>query len=305
MSKAPAVDSKVWFNSKPLSLKELEGKIVLYDFWTYSCVNCRRTIPYLKQWWKKYKDKGFLIIGIHTPEFDFERDPGNVQCAIRELGVEWPVVLDEYYENWENFNNHSWPAKYLADKNGAIVYAHFGEGKYTETEKAIQMMLKEKDRKLRLPELGIQKKYIGMCFPFTPEIYCGYQRGFLSNKGGFLYNKVKNYTPPKQIPQDSLALKGTFLAMRDYVQTDKTGAELMLRFRATEVNVVLNPLVGNTVVDVLHSGKFLKELSVEKGTMYNLIKSNKAEDGIISIRLKTGAIRAYAFTFSGRTEYIK
>lgn len=305
MSKAPALAGKVWFNSKPLTPKDLEGKIVLYDFWTYSSVSCRRTIPYLKRWWTKYKDHGFIIIGIHTPEFEFEKDPKNVKRAVRELGVDWPVVMDNHYENWKNFNNRYWPAKYLTDKNGGIVYTHFGEGKSTETEKVIQMMLMEHDRKLRLPDLEIEIKSIGICFPFTPKLYCGYQRSFLSNAGGYLYNRVKNYIPPKQIPQDNIALKGKFLATRGYVQSEAPGAELMLRFRATEVNLVMDSAEQGTVVEVFHDGKLLKELSVNKGTLYNLLKSRSSESGIIVVKQKRGKFRAYAFTFSGSAEELK
>lgn len=131
---SPEIVGDVWLGSKPFTKEDLKGKLVLVDFWTYSCVNCLRTIPYLKMWRDEYKDKGFLIIGIHTPEFDFEKNPKNVEKAIKDLGVGWPVVMDNEYINWNNFANHYWPAKYLVDKTGKIVYTHFGEGAYGETE---------------------------------------------------------------------------------------------------------------------------------------------------------------------------
>ena len=167
---APYITGDTWIHSRALLPNDLKGKVVLVDFWTYSCVNCQKTLPYLKKWWEKYKDKNFLIIGIHTPEFEFEKDKSNVERAAHELGVFWPIVLDNDYVNWNNFANKYWPAKYLVDENGYIVYTHFGEGEYEKTEKAIQSLLKNiKKEHLRKTEKE-KHTHHGVCFRPTPEL---------------------------------------------------------------------------------------------------------------------------------------
>ena len=132
-----------WLNSSPLTLSTLRGKVVLVDFWTYSCVNCIRTLPYLKAWYAKYQADGFVIIGVHSPEFAFEHDMGNVTQAVKDFGIAYPVVLDNNFSIWNAYHNQYWPAKYLVDKSGHLRYVHFGEGGYAEEEHAIQVLLKE------------------------------------------------------------------------------------------------------------------------------------------------------------------
>ena len=133
-----------WVNSRPLALQELRGKVVLVDFWTFSCINCQRTIPVLRTWWQRYQAAGLVIVGVHSPEFDFEKDPGNVRRAVKELGVEWPVALDPNMATWNAYQNQYWPAEYLIDKQGFVRHTHFGEGEYDVTEQAIRTLLGEK-----------------------------------------------------------------------------------------------------------------------------------------------------------------
>ncbi|MBN3804029.1 thioredoxin family protein [Paraburkholderia sp. Ac-20336] len=133
-----------WLNSEPLKLQQLRGKVVLVDFWTYSCINCANTLPYVKSWNQKYKDQGLTVIGVHTPEYPFERDTGNVKTAIKRLGISYPVAQDNQYATWNAYNNQYWPAFYLIDKKGQIVYSHFGEGDYAQTEAKIQALLARK-----------------------------------------------------------------------------------------------------------------------------------------------------------------
>ncbi|MCC8392706.1 thioredoxin family protein [Paraburkholderia sp. MMS20-SJTR3] len=151
---APQVDASTapeftgisqWLNSEPLKLQQLRGKVVLVDFWTYSCINCANTLPYVKSWNQKYKDQGLTVIGVHTPEYPFERDTGNVKTAIKRLGITYPVAQDNQYATWNAYNNQYWPAFYLIDKKGRIVYSHFGEGEYAQTEAKIQALLAQKD----------------------------------------------------------------------------------------------------------------------------------------------------------------
>jgi thiol-disulfide isomerase/thioredoxin len=133
-----------WLNSPPLSLKALRGKVVLVDFWTYSCINCINTLPYVKQWHEKYKDQGLVIVGVHTPEYPFEKSTANVQTALKRFDIRYPVALDNSYGTWSAFHNQYWPATYLIDAEGRIVYQHFGEGRYAETEAAIRKLLTER-----------------------------------------------------------------------------------------------------------------------------------------------------------------
>lgn len=130
-----------WLNSEPLTMKSLRGKVVLVDFWTYTCINCIRTLPYVTGWHRKYKDKGLVVVGVHTPEFPFERSTDNVRKAIGRFGIQYPVAQDNSYATWEAYRNQYWPAVYLIDKQGRVVYSHFGEGRYEETEAAIQRLL--------------------------------------------------------------------------------------------------------------------------------------------------------------------
>jgi|SRR5690606_26167185 len=134
-----------WLNSEPLTMQQLKGKVVLVDFWTYSCINCIRTLPHVKSWYDKYKDQGLVVIGVHTPEYPFERSTGNVQSAIKRLGIPYPVAQDNQYATWKAYNNRYWPAVYLSNKKGRIVYQHFGEGSYQETEATIRALLAEPD----------------------------------------------------------------------------------------------------------------------------------------------------------------
>jgi thiol-disulfide isomerase/thioredoxin len=132
-----------WLNSEPLTLKQLKGKVVLVDFWTYTCINCIRTLPYVKRWHEKYKDQGLVVIGMHTPEFPYERKTENVMEALKRFDIKYPVAQDNGYATWEAYNNRYWPATYLINKKGQVVYTHFGEGRYEETENAIRALLAE------------------------------------------------------------------------------------------------------------------------------------------------------------------
>jgi thiol-disulfide isomerase/thioredoxin len=309
MPEAPKLTGETWFNTEPLTNDQLKGRVVLYDFWTYSCVNCLRTIPVLKDWWAKYKDMGFVMIGIHTPEFDFEKDPKNVEQALKDLGITWPVVMDNDFKNWNNFANQYWPAKYLANQNSEIVYTHFGEGNYKETEEAIQELLGNKEL---MPAVESKEHGHGnVCFIASPEIYCGYGRGELSNHEGYAMDRLGNYEKPQAIKQDSIGLAGKFIAMPEYVESTDDKSTLFLNFRGTEVNLVMASTEDEAIVEITMSGHPLPkkihgkdvndkgEVRVSKSQLFNLIKDVTLVEGILEIKAKKGAFRAYAFTFSG------
>lgn len=305
----PDIVGDTWFNSPPLARDDLRGRIVLADFWTYSCINCLRTLPFLREWWARYRDEGFVLLGIHAPEFEFEKQVENVGRAVEELGVTWPVVLDNDYVNWHNFANHYWPAKYLSNSEGRIVYEHFGEGQYSRTERKIQELLRSEQGFESLPEVVTEP--VKSCVKATPELYCGYTRGRLANSSGFVYEADADYMAPKKIPVDTIALEGRFKATREYVQSSEPGSTVLLAFSATEVNMVLDApadearirvLLGDEVApsdiagaDVGHAG----QVAVTEPRMYNLLKADHPVEGVLAAQALEGTLRAYAFTFSG------
>lgn len=305
MIHAPNLVGDEWINVKrPLGLEDIKEKVVLYDFWTYSCLNCINTLPYIKKWWEKYKGKNFLIIGIHTPEFEFEKDYEKVRKAVLELGISWPVVLDNQYLNWSNFANHFWPAKYLTDVNRRIVYEHFGEGRYVETENAIRKLLGLEQIKKKE-----ERKQGKVCLLSTPEIYLGYQRGNLSFPEKFIIDKETDYVKPRDVEPDSVALDGKFISRKEFLFSKSKGSIILLHFSASKANLVcgsknkakLRVIVNNQKVDSLIRGRDLNqndEVLVDSYKMYELIDSNFPLSGVMEIILEEGEFESYAFTFS-------
>lgn len=280
------------------------------DFFTYSCVNCRRTLPYLKDWWAKYKDCGLLIIGIHTPEFEFEKNSGNVETALMDLGVTWPVLLDNDYINWRAFANRYWPAKYLFNQGGELIYTHFGEGEYRKTEETIRQLLNSGSSSAGAATETSEHEHGEVCFIPTPETYCGFARGRLFEQN-YNPNSVFDYWAPTHLPQDGLALKGSFLAKEEFVESRAPGASILINFQGTEVNLVLSAASNTTKIALKLDEKNLNqnalgrdvnlegEVEVKKPRMYNLIKSNTPLNGVLKVEAVEGNFRAYAFTFSG------
>ncbi len=308
----PRIEGHIWIGENPMLLDNLSGKVVLIDFWTYSSVNCRRTIPYLQEWHEKYKDENLIIISIHTPEFEFEQNPKNVENAIRELGITWPVLLDNDYANWDNFENDTWPALYLVDKDGNIVYSHFGEGTYEETEEKIRELLgiQGKDSSGDSGEHSHGKS----CSTPSPETYCGYLRGTTGNELGFTEEEEDIYQAPDASREGEIILEGAFFSSPEYAESREEGATLSLSFHATEINLVLAADVGGAEVEILLDDFPLvgdvrgtdvdteSRVAVNRPGVYNLIKSKDVIDGVIKIRAHEGNFRAYVFTFSGCAE---
>lgn len=304
-----------WLNSEPLQMSQLlsEGKIVLVDFWTYSCINCIRTLSHLVDWDKKYRQHGLVIVGVHTPEFDFEREKTNVQKAIDNFKIEYPVVMDSDYKIWNLYTNHYWPRKLLVGPDGKIVYDHAGEGAYSETKTVIR-------RLLRLPEsesTDIGEGSGGICYPTTGELYLGYERGVLGNKGGFHYDQTANYVLDKADRRDIFYLSGSWFAAKEHIEHPQAVSEfedfIQLNFSALSVNVVLSskggpyeillrledkPLGKGTAGDdvVVESGRSV--LMFDRDRMYNLIKSPEyLENKHLKLFVKSDQFRAFAFTF--------
>jgi cytochrome c biogenesis protein CcdA/thiol-disulfide isomerase/thioredoxin len=240
-----------WFNSPPLTNAQLKGKVVLIDFWTYSCINCLRTLPYLKAWDAKYRKDGLVIIGVHAPEFAFERDPANVEKAIADLGVRYPVALDNKYVLWNALHNQYWPAHYFVDAQGRIRYFHHGEGKYAMSERVIRQLLAEAGHapaggmataSASGAEAGAAFGEIG-----SPETYIGYARADrFASPGGLLRDKPKTYAgAPLELNQWSL--EGAWIDNRQSARSLAGGAKVSFRFHARDLHLVLGSASGKPV----------------------------------------------------------
>ncbi len=209
----PELAADAWINSPPLTVKSLRGKVILFDFWEYSCINCVRTLPYLKSWYERYHNYGLEIIGAHTPEFEFGKDKKNVEGAMRKLGVVWPVVLDNDYKIWSAWENSVWPREFLIDQAGIVVHDHSGEGGYQETEETIQKLLRKNNPDAKFPALMELVRDIDnpgrVCFRTSPEVYAGYERGTIGNPEGHKRGEVVEYAEPTtELEEDVLYVAG-------------------------------------------------------------------------------------------------
>ncbi len=296
-----------WFNSDPLTIKELKGKVVLVDFWTYSCINCQRTMPYLRDWHAKYKDKGLVILGIHSPEFAFERDEKNVAQAIEDFKLKYPIVQDNDFATWQAYDNRYWPAKYLIDKDGIIRYSHFGEGKYAETEKAIQDLLKETGQQVDARIENAPEKKAGE--RLTPETYLGSQRMLFLSKIDKAGNGTQNFTLDEQVTTDRFSFGGEWTVADEYSQAGKN-AVLNFNFNANKVFLVMRPgsikpgkvrvTIDGKEVDTTNAGVDVNNgtVTINKDTLYELIDlKGKNGNHLLKLEFQTPGIEAFAFTF--------
>jgi cytochrome c biogenesis protein CcdA/thiol-disulfide isomerase/thioredoxin len=298
-----------WFNTpgeRPLSLTELRGQVVLVDFWTYTCINCIRTFPYLKAWDERYRDRGLTIVGVHTPEFPFEREAGNVADAIEQNGIRYPVAQDNEYETWNAYANQYWPAKYLIDANGHVRYAHFGEGEYEETEAAIRELLAEAGRRPGATHAEARVETASR-FVTTPESYLGSVRADRFVNGPIATGTQSFAVPASGLAPDSLAYEGRWRVAPDGATAVKA-ARLHLAFGARRVFLVLGSNGGEPrQVRLLLDGKPLPQrlagTDVEGGIatirgerLYRLVELPRAERHVLSLRFEPG-ISGYAFTF--------
>lgn len=256
-----------WLNSAPLTPDSLRGKVVLVDFWEYTCVNCLRTLPYLKAWYERYHDKGFEIIGVHSPEFGFSSDRQNVASAAARLGVTWPIALDDDHTIWTRFNVASWPTADLFDQDGNLVELQVGEGNYPQTEAKIQALLKAKDPGVRLPPVMAllpQDSYDkpgAVCYPQTPETYVGPWRGVVVANAGAFDDPSQDsiYQDPGAPHRDgAIYLQGYWHATKDLqgMVSGGNNGYLLMHYRAIQVVSVLRPESGGSVrVNVTQDGK--------------------------------------------------
>lgn len=279
-----------WLNSKPLSMAEMRGKVVLIDFWTYTCINCLRTIPYLNKWKKKYGKDGLVIIGVHTPEFEFEKSVQNVKKAVKDLKIAYPVALDSDAGTWKAYDNECWPAKFLISKEGFVAYVHFGEGNYRETELRIQ------------EALGLKKKVekeepLAYLFDQSPETYAGHGRNMGLGSGMACDEKGCDvYIDPGKHEMNMIYPHGPWVQQREYLELEKTPGQLSYRFNAREVNVVIAPLKKKAKADVYIDGKKKGKLTIDHADRYNVFSNKKYKNAELSIVFHD-PVRVYAFTF--------
>ncbi|MFC8699117.1 cytochrome c biogenesis protein DipZ [Streptomyces parvus] len=294
---APPIEGiSSWFNTpgdKPVDLKSLRGKVTLIDFWTYSCINCQRAIPHLRDWERAYKDAGLRIIGVHSPEFAFEKNRSNVISGAKKLGVTWPVALDNDLTTWDNYRNRFWPAKYLIDARGTVRYFKFGEGQYDQTETMIRELLRQADPTVVLPE-PTGRAMDDLTAGRTPETYLSTLRirGYLGTP--LVDDKPAVYRFPKDpLPLNKLSLDGTWTAGYERF-TAGADARLAFSYRAKNANLVL---AGTGKVTVIVDGRTTKTIDVSGSpTLYRLTDDKDPRTARLELRLDEG-LEAYAFTF--------
>ena len=310
------VNPSGFINAEKFALRDLVGKkVILLDFWTYSCINCQRTIPYLNAWYEKYKDKGLVIVGMHTPEFDFEKKYDNVSAAVKKFGIQYPVVLDNDYGTWNAYGNRYWPHKYLIDIDGFVVYDHIGEGGYDLTERKIQEALEERmavlneqgkiEKTVAKPSNAPQVEFAKIK---SPETYFGSSRNrnFGSGQPGESGERV--FPVSAEIQKNLLYLSGGWNIGPEFVTSKDSGAKIIFRYDAKDVYLVASSADGARI-RVLRDGRELgaeagadassadSRASIKEERLYRLIRGADYGEHTIEIIIEQGSIRAFAFTF--------
>jgi cytochrome c biogenesis protein CcdA/thiol-disulfide isomerase/thioredoxin len=306
-----------WINSPPLTRSQLKGKVVVVDFWTYSCINCLRAVPYVEAWAEKYKNDGLVVVGVHTPEFAFEKDPANVAKAVADLKITYPVAIDSDYAIWKAFNNQYWPAHYFIDAKGEIRYHHFGEGKYDESEEVIQQLLREKNSSLQAsgfvqvnatgPEAAADFSNVA-----SPETYVGYSRAqSYASPQKIRDDKPQDYTAPARLTVNQWGLAGSWNVSGEHAQLVTAPGKVIFRFHARDLHLVLGPgkngqpIRFRVRIDGTPPGEDHGVDADGKGDgvvkeyrLYQLIRQKgKVEDRTFEIEFLDPGAQAFAFTF--------
>jgi thiol-disulfide isomerase/thioredoxin len=306
-----------WLNSPPLSVDQLRGKVVIVNFWTYSCINCLRTLPYLKTWSKKYRDQGLVVIGVHTPEFAFERGLGNVKRAAHDLGVDYPVAIDNKYAVWQAFGNQYWPAFYIVDATGHIRYHQFGEGNYDKSERVVRQLLAEAGHVSLPTPVGVPQAAGTQVASderdlLSTETYIGYKQadGFASPEK-VAPDALRTYTAPAELPLNTWSLQGPWTVSGDQAQAGAASGKISYRFHARDLHLVLAPAADGKPVrfrvtidgaapgashgtDVAADGSG----TIDSVRLYQLVRqAGKVDDHTFTIEFLDAGAKAYAFTF--------
>ncbi|HEX6702386.1 MAG TPA: cytochrome c biogenesis protein DipZ [Gaiellaceae bacterium] len=281
-----------WLNTpagRPLSLASLRGKVVLVDFWTYSCINCLRTLPHLEAWDRAYRKDGLVIVGVHTPEFAFEHVVSNVRGAAQRLGVRYPIAIDNRYGTWEAYGNQYWPAEYLIDRTGHVRHAHFGEGEYSRTEQLIRQLLAPRTAELAA---ATRERDTTPTDITTPESYLGYRRLDRYVGSPLVRDREASYRFPKHIGANELAYAGRWRVEGERIVAGR-GARLRLRYQARNVYLVL---AGNGHVQTSLDGRPARTVVVNGDRLYTLVSDPEEHEKLLELRFSPG-LAAYAFTF--------
>lgn len=282
--------NSAWFNSPPLTMEYLRGKVVLVQFGTFSCINWIRTLPHVAHWQKRYGDKEFVVVVVHTPEFEFEKDGGDVEAALKRIGIAYPVVQDNQFKTWNAYGNQYWPAAYLVDKTGRIVLTQFGEGNYRQMSQAIAKLVDADFSDSDAPA-EFDFSVIG-----TPEMYLGSNR----NGGAIVRSQSggagkRMYTPPDDIALNRFAFAGDWTVAGESATLTSDGGEIVLRFRAPKVNMVAGSLSPQTLT-VTVDGKPQAPVKIERSDMHVLYDGAGGEH-VLRVTIPDAGLIAYTFTF--------
>ena len=280
-----------WLNTeKPIVMTEQQGKVVLINFWTYSSINCINSLPHINKWYEEYKDQGLSLIGVHTPEFAFEKVTSNIESAIKRYAITYPVALDNNYKTWSAYKNQFWPAVYLIDKNGEIVYTHYGEGKYEETELAIRKLL------------GLEGEFTPPPTPsesesFASQIHLGITR--VSNFGGSetLSKDEQIYSFPKKLAKNKFALEGRWKFDSEAVSHTEGFGRIRLNFSASKVFMVAQSQEPTTI-KIYVDGKLHKGVTITDSDLYSLYDSSVGANHTMEIEFPRGGVEVYTLTFN-------
>lgn len=300
-----------WINTEPFTLEDHRGKVVLVDFWTYSCINCIRTLPYLVDWHDKYAEQGLVIVGVHTPEFEFEKSYDNVVAATEEHDIRYPVVQDNDYRTWRAYKNSYWPRKYLVDREGNIRYDHIGEGAYEETEAAIVELLNEiTSAEMEDSDVSVDPNLGQVGFGITGEVYAGYARGTMGSPEGYQPGQVVLYQEQQTHLPGKVYFSGPWLNQAEYMELQGTGS-VTIRYSGSVANVVLAS-ESNARVEVKLDGQPLTEttkgshVSLEEGQsfitvqdddLFNLVGKGAAPGDHTVTLSSDQSFQVYAYTF--------
>jgi len=279
-----------WINTKPLTMESLKGRVVLIDFWAYSCVNCLRTVPFIKRLNEKYARSGLVVIGIHSPEFSFEKDRANVEKAVKELGITYPVAMDSDLAMWREYANMYWPAQYIIGKDGYVEYVHFGEGEHSKTEAAVQEALGVK--------AGFEDEmYPTYMFDQSPETYVGFAKnsglgsGLACDKDG-----CNVYVDPGTHDRDIVYPNGQWEQEAEYLELKKGPGLLAYKFNARQANVVAGPVGKAVEAQIMMDGKLKEKVKIDSYKMYTVHDEKKYSEHDLVI-IFDGPVRVYAYTF--------
>lgn len=319
--RAPEI-GRAWLNSSPLSFRQLRGRVVLVDFWDYTCLNCIRTLPYVQTWHDRYRDKGLTVIGVHTPEFTFAQYESNVERAVRDFGLTYPIVIDSNYEIWKLFACRCWPTKYLIDKEGYLRFAHFGEGAYDEFETAIQELLREIDSHLELPAIMSpirdEDRPGARCYRSTPELYLGHRRGKIGNPNGFKEDQITDYSWSADPQEGVFYISGRWASTAEYMESaDEGDHRIVLKYFARGVNLVMASPRSASCDVIIHQdgaplpprqatidtrfrvvhGKEQSYIPVSNPRMYAVVENAEFGTHILELICPAG-LAAFAFTFT-------